>query len=168
MSIISLTFIAFVAVLIIFYFLLPHRFQWIVLLAASVMFYLSGGLKSTAYILVTILTQYLLATVLEHKNVEMAQAFETAENGKQKKQIKKEYSARKKRYVLLSVAINIGILCFLKLANPAIESVNRIFRMQMKSLDILLPMGLSYYTFKSVGYVIDVYRGRIHAQKKYF
>lgn len=168
MSIVSFTFILFVIVLVGLYFLLPHRFQWMILLAASIVFYLSGGLKSVLYILVTIGTQYHLAMALERKNAEMAQKIDAVEDGKQKKQIKKEYSARKKRYVWLSVAINIGILCFLKLVNPAIESANKIFGLQIDSLNILLPIGLSYYTFKSVGYVIDVYRGRIHAQKNIF
>lgn len=59
--------------------------------------------------------------------------------------------------------LNIGILCVLKYTNAAIESINSLFKTQI--MDILVPLGLSYYTFKSVGYIIDVYRGRIKAQK---
>ena len=53
----------------------------------------------------------------------------------------------------------------MKYTNPAIETVNRLFGTSVSTLGILLPIGLSYYTFKSIGYVIDVYRGRISAQR---
>lgn len=169
MSILSLTFIGFVAILVALYFLLPKKFQWVVLLAANAVFYLAGGLRSVCYILVTIVSQYFLALALERENDQMAQKLEKRKlNNKRKQQIKQEYSAKKKRYVLFSLLINLGILCFFKFANPAIESVNQIFGTQTEPLDILVPLGLSYYTFKAVGYVIDVYRGRIKAQRNIF
>lgn len=169
MSILSIQFIGFVVMLVALYFLLPKRFQWIVLLAANVVFYLAGGLRSVCYILVTMVSQYFLALALERENDQMAQKLERKKlNNKRKQQIKQEYSAKKKRYVLFSVLINIGILCFFKFANLAIESVNQIFGIQAETLDILAPLGLSYYTFKAVGYVIDVYRGRVKAQRNIF
>lgn len=169
MSILSLTFIGFVAILVALYFLLPKKFQWVVLLVANAVFYLAGGLRSVCYILITIVSQYFLALALERENDRMTQKLEKRKlNNKRKQQIKQEYSAKKKRYVLFSLLINLGILCFFKFANPAIESVNQIFGTQGESLDILVPLGLSYYTFKAVGYVIDVYRGRVKAQRNIF
>lgn len=165
----SVTFIGFVAVLVGLYFLLPRKCQWMVLLAASMAFYLAGGWRGILFILVTIISQYFLALALERKSDEMAQKL--AEEGlgaKEKKQIKKEYATQKKWYVLLSVLLNIGILIFLKYANLAIGSINQVLDTRIHSLDILIPLGLSYYTFKSVGYVIDVYRGRIKAQRNIF
>lgn len=169
MSIVSLTFIGFTVVLVVLYFLLPKRCQWMVLLTASMLFYLAGGWQGIFFILATISSQYFLALALERKNDELSQKLAVEDlDGKQKKQIKKNYASQKKRYVLLSLLINLGILIFLKYANLAIGSINHAFGTQMDSLDILIPLGLSYYTFKSVGYVIDVYRGRIKAQRNIF
>lgn len=169
MSMISITFIGFVIILVALYFLLPKKCQWAVLLAANTVFYLAGGWREIFFIMVTITSQYVLALLLERKNDEMAERLKPkALGGSQKKQIKREYAAQKKRYVVLSLVINLGILGFFKYANPVIESVNRILGTQAEPLDILTPIGLSYYTFKAIGYVIDVYRGRVKAQRNIF
>lgn len=169
MSIFSVTFIGFMAILVGLYFLLPSKYQWVILLAASMVFYLAGGWHGIFYILVTIISQYLLALTLEHKNDEMAAELALDSlDFKQKKQIKLKYASKKKRYILLSVLINLGILCIFKFSNLAIESLNRFLGTQVGSLGLLAPLGLSYYTFKSIGYVIDVHRGRIKAQRNIF
>lgn len=170
MSIISLTFIGFAAVLVCLYFLLPRKCQWGVLLAASMLFYLSSGWKSIVYILVTIETQYFLALMLERQNDRMREEFaENEADGRQKKDIKKKYAKVKKKYVFFSVLINVGLLCFVKYTNFLIENVNVLLREmqapQLAALNILAPLGISFYTFRSVGYVIDVYRGKVKAEK---
>lgn len=169
MSIFSLEFMVFMTMLVALYFLLPKKCQWVVLLVASMVFYLASGWKGIVFILVTVDTQFFLALALERKNNDMAEELASGElDGKQKKQIKQKYATQKKRYVLLAVLINLGILCFFKFANPLIESLNGIFHLRMDRLDLVVPLGLSYYTFKSIGYVIDVYRGRIKAQRNIF
>ena len=169
MSIISLPFIGFVILLVALYFLLPKKCQWVILLLASTAFYLAGGWKGCFYILVTIVTQYFLALALERKNAEMkAEQSKKGLDGAQKKEIKKRFSRRKKLYVLLSLFINLGILIAIKYTNVTIAEFNRLFGTSAGTVDILVPIGLSYYTFKSIGYVIDVNRGRIPAQKNVF
>lgn len=169
MSVFSVTFIGFMTILVALYFLLPKKFQWVVLLVASTVFYLTSGWQGMIFILTTIISQYLLALILERKNGEMAEELAANQlDNKQRKQLKQRYVSQKKWYVLFSVLINIGILCFFKFANLAIGSVNRFLGTQAEPLNLLVPLGLSYYTFKSVGYVIDVYRGRIKAQRNIF
>lgn len=169
MTLFSIVFILFSIVLVVLYFLLPKRFQWIILLVASMAFYLTNGRKGFIFIIITIISQFFLALALERKNCEMDQKLSAdGLDNKQKKQIKNDYASQKKRYVLFSVLINIGILCFFKFANLSIGLANTFFGTQMVSLNLLVPLGLSYYTFKSVGYVIDVYRGRIKAQQNIF
>lgn len=166
MSIISVKFILFAAGLTAIYFLLPKKCQWVVLLAASAVFYLSGGWEGCCYILVTIVTQYLLALALDRENGRMAGELAAGElDAKQKKAIKRRFAGKKRRYLVLSVIVNLGILCAVKYTDPAIETLNSVFGTGIGRVDILVPMGLSYYTFKSIGYVIDVYRGRIRAQR---
>lgn len=169
MSIISLQFIAFAILAVAMYFLVPKKYQWIVLLFVSVEFYLSAGLNSCLYILVTIVTQYFLALALDRKNAVQTKALsETGLSNAQKKEIKQRYSGKKKTLVLLAVVINLGILIVIKYTNPVIETVNNLFGTGARRVDLLVPMGLSYYTFKSIGYVIDVHRGRIPAQRNIF
>lgn len=166
MSLFSAAFIVFMTILVALYYLLPKKFQWFVLLAASATFYLASGWQGMIFILVTVISQYLLALALERKNAEMAKELASKElDGKQTKQVKQRYAAKKKRYVLFSVLINLGILCFFKFADSAATLIDRIFGMQAGPLEFLVPLGLSYYTFKSIGYVIDVYRGRVKAQR---
>lgn len=173
MSIISLTFILFIIIVICAYFLLPGRFQWIILLIASLAFYVSNGWQSLLYILVTILTQYFLAAALDNKNASMTKEMsEEGIDGRQKKEIKKKYASIKKKYVAASIIINIGLLCYVKYSNFMIDNINAVLRAantsQLNKIDILVPLGISFYTFKSIGYVIDVYRGKVKAERNIF
>lgn len=174
MSIISLTFIAFVILLTIVYFLLPYKFQWLILLVASFAFYIMNGWRSLLYILVTILTQYFLAIALDNKNMEMEKEVLGGGNigGKEKKVIKEKYALVKKKYVVLSVLLNIGLLCYFKYLNFVIDNLNillgRTESSALHRIDILVPLGISFYTLKSIGYVIDVYRGRNRAERNFF
>lgn len=169
MSIISLKFIGFCVLLVAAYFLLPRKCQWVVLLTASALFYLTGGLNGCVYILVTIVSQYLLALGLERKNRQMGKKLaEDSVNARVRKEIKRRFNGRKRVYVVFSLLINLGILAALKYLNPTLETVNQTFGTAFAELDVLVPLGLSYYTFKSTGYVIDVYRDRVPAQKNIF
>lgn len=169
MSIISLPFIGFVILLVGLYFLLPKKCQWVILLLASVVFYLSGGWQGIFYILATIITQYFLALVLERQNAEMKkrQGADGVDSEK-KREIKQQFSKRKHWVVALSVIINLGVLATVKYLGLAVNSFNRLFGTSIGAVDLLVPIGLSYYTFKSIGYVIDVSRGRIQAQRNIF
>lgn len=165
MSIVSLRFVAFAAVLVAVYFMVPKRWQWKVLLVASGIFYALNGIRSILFIAITIVTQYYLGLALERKNVAMAAEIEEKKpDAKQKKEIRGRYASSKKKYVVLSLLINFGLFLFLKYFDKGINKANAWFGLDWKPLGILVPLGLSYYTFKAVGYVIDVYRGRIHAQ----
>lgn len=166
MSIVSFRFIAFVVILIPLYFVLPKKYQRAVLLCASMLFYLTGGIKGCIYITITICSQYMIALILEKRNVRMtAELAETETDPDKKKEIKKRFSASKKRLIFLSVFINLGLLFFLKYIDGTIGKINSLLGTNIKPFGLLVPLGLSYYTFKSIGYVVDVARGRIHAQR---
>lgn len=166
MSILSLQFIGFAALLVLLYFAIPKKFQWLVLLAASAIFYASGGLEGCIYIVITIVSQYFIAIAIDKKNQKISELLkQEGLDSKQKREIKRAQSRPKKWLIALSVFINLGLLFFLKRVDAAIVSINGILGTTMKPLDLLIPIGLSYYTFKSIGYVIDVHRGRIPAQR---
>ncbi|WP_395377338.1 MBOAT family O-acyltransferase [Marinicella sp. W31] len=84
----------------------------------------------------------------------------------------KIYDARNpKKYLIISLWVNLGILGFFKYANLLISSTNQVldtggFDYNLQALDILLPVGISFYTFQSLSYTIDVYRKNLQPRKK--
>lgn len=159
----------FTAGVVLLYFTFPKKWQWAVLLVASAAFYLAGGWKGFFYILVTICSQYMIALALEEKNIRMAaEMLQEGLTSNQKKEIKRNFARPKRWLIFLSVFINLGLLFFLKYIDLAIGSVNSLLGTSVRTMNLLIPLGLSYYTFKSIGYVIDVGRGRVHAQRNIF
>jgi len=67
--------------------------------------------------------------------------------------------------LLSSIVVNLGLLSFFKYADFLIENVNHLFGTSVATLDLPLPIGLSFYTFQTMSYAIDVYRGRVKAQR---
>ena len=88
-------------------------------------------------------------------------------------QEKKDYKARAKKkkrgWFLAALLLNFGILAVLKYTNCAIVNINALPALfgggQLQLVDLLLPMGISFYTFQTVSYVIDVYRGKYPPQE---
>ena len=160
MSFISIKFLLFLLVIVFLYYLTPKKYQWITLLAASYCFYLFGGITPLIFIISTTTTIYLLARWLQ--KIDDASTKETRKIAKKKK----------KRVLLLGVLINFGILFMLKYYNFAASQINDMFdlfgfRKDAPLMNLVLPMGISFYTFQAVGYLIDVYRKKYPAEKNY-
>ncbi len=82
------------------------------------------------------------------------------------------YPKNKKVFLIMSLVINIGILFFFKYSNFFIDNLNIIFSIfnvnLANHLDILLPVGISFYTFQALSYTMDIYRGDVKEEKKAF
>lgn len=172
----SFQFLAFLAGVFLLYYLIPKRFQWILLLAANIVFYACAGLSGLLFMGITIVTAY-AATMGLSAIQENAERYGNAQKGIWSKEERKCYKAQVKkkkwRLLLLCLCINLGILGILKYTNFAIANVNGIAetvcgRRPLHYVDFVLPMGISFYTFQTLGYVIDVYRGKAEAQKNFF
>ncbi len=171
MLLVSYEFLLFFAVLAVAYYLIPGRYQWLLLLGASLLFYLSGGWKTIFFILTTILVTWLLALKLRALQKETKAYIK--EHGLGREEKKAYRAARKKvswRFLLLGLSIDVGILAVLKYTNFAIDNVNGLLHVMgsgvsLSPVDWLLPLGISYYTFQSVGYLIDVYRGKYEPER---
>ena len=81
---------------------------------------------------------------------------------------KSETKSRKKLFLIIAVALNLGTLAVFKYTGMLIASVNSLMRLSIPSPEIVLPIGISFYTFQALSYVIDVYRGEVGVQKNYF
>ena len=143
----SFAFAVFLPIVFLAYWCLPHRFRWVLLLIASYYFYMSWNAKYVVLILFTTAISYGAARLLEN-----------------------EKSERKRKLYLAGTAVLcLSVLFFFKYFNFFSESVAaflRVFAIEMNpvTLQLLLPVGISFYTFQTLSYVIDVYKGEVPAE----
>ena len=131
------------------YFALPHRFRWILLLIASYYFYMSWNPELVVLISGVTLETYFAARLLSNP----------------------ARSNRTRKWILaVGVTVPLLVLFFFKYFNFFSEAVTQALALvsipvHSRALDIILPVGISFYTFQSLAYVIDVYRGDIEVQR---
>ena len=168
MSFVSFGFLAFLAALIVLYYIVPKRGQWMLLLAGSVFFYAFAGWKALIFIAVTALSTW-LAGILIGRRAAVREAYLKEHGGELDRDAKKAYKARikKQTYLIMSLCLtlNLGILAVIKYTDFGISIVNGIFRTNIGYFRFALPLGLSFYIFQSMGYIIDVYRGKYAPEK---
>ena len=169
----SLRFLVFLFAVIVVYYLVPKKHQWFVLLVASYGFYLSSGVAPVLYILFTTLFSYgagLRMQKIRDDFQARADALGETATKEQKRELKKEASKKVHRVQVITVLVNLGILAYVKYLNDFIGGFNTLLTLfrwdaSMPYVNVIVPLGLSYYTFNSVGYLIDVGRGKYAAEK---
>lgn len=164
MSLISFKFLLFCLVLLICYFLLPKKVQWFVLLIFSLIFYAFAGVENSIYILITSFSSWLSAIWIEKTSQKTKNYLKDKKDitDDEKKIIKARSKGRKKLILIGTLLLNFGILCVFKYSNFAIEQFNSIIALigkgnKINSLSLIVPLGISFYTFQTMGYLIDVY-----------
>lgn len=150
MSLVSNAFLLFVLAALIVYYLVPGRFQWIVLLVFSYIYYASGNAKYVFFIVYSTLVVYAFARLIDH--------------------LQKKGAAPKamKIAVITGLICNLGMLAAVKYAGPVAASFNQWFSLKIPELEILFPLGISFYTFQSSGYLLDVYWRKTKAETNPF
>ncbi len=147
----SMLFLTFLLIVFTLYWSIPIKSRWVVLLVSSYYFYMSWNAKYVVLILITTVISYICARLLE-----------------------KAMTPRiKKIYIAITLLIGFGILFVFKYFNFFMQTLDNVlsqFSIQLHpvTLQLLLPVGISFYTFQTVSYVIDVYRGKIDAEKNFF
>jgi len=174
MSVISGTFIALMVGVLIVYYLFPQKHRWMVLLAASMVFYLAAGAGSLVYMLITSVTVY-AATMFMQRISDQQKAYFKANkiSREEKSAIKKQNRRKRKTCLIAALAVNLGLLCLFKYYHFALEQFNIVagwFGGQgvRDTFRLIVPLGISFYTFQSVGYLADVYGENCRAQTNYF
>lgn len=156
------------------YFLFPLKKQkWVVLLAASYVFYLFAGYKYVAFILFTTISTYLIALWIEKITTSSKAVIKQNKadwSREQKKKYKDKIKTRKRLVMALCLVLNFGILAFLKYYNFFAGSLNDVMGsfgigFSAPTLSLFLPLGISFYTFQSMGYIVDVYREKTPAER---
>lgn len=175
MRITSMSFVLFAAALVVLYYLIPKKWQWIMLLCASLGFYLAGGVRFAAYIFITAASTY-AATFAMGRISQKQKAYFAANRDTltkaDKSEIKKNNNRKKKGLMIAVLVLNFGILCVFKYFHFALEQFNRIFSLfgdfQLKdTFPLLVPLGISFYTFQTMGYLVDVYWGKVEPERNF-
>ena len=171
MSFTSITFWIALVVLTAVYYLVPKKFQRWVLLAGSLLFYLYTGWKPM--LLIVGVATFVFSMALYFGRVNAHYETLIAENRDQKRQLNAECTQKKKKWLALSLVICFGILFVLKYYHVFESAANALSAWipasrSLVGKSIILPLGLSYYTFQAVGYLIDVYRGKYGPETNYF
>nr|WP_316612964.1 MBOAT family O-acyltransferase [uncultured Ruminococcus sp.] len=173
----TLNFICFVFVTMLVYFLFPaKKYKWTVLLAASMFFYAVAGYKYAFFILFTTLSTYLIALWISHVSAYSKKLLKEKKkewDKDQKKKYKNKIKIQKRLIMTLALVINFGILAFLKYYGFFAGSLNDMLgsfgvSFSIPTLKLFLPLGISFYTFQSMGYIVDVYREKTDAQRNPF
>ena len=142
----SITFLVyFLPVFLLLYHLSPHKYKNAVLLLASIYFYAWGGPTFIFVILGTTFLDFFLVNAMHNQKTQAA----------------------KRKFLVLSLSLNLGLLFYFKYCNFFIDNINTLFGADIHWIKIALPIGISFYTFESLTYVIDVYRG-VHKPLKNF
>ncbi|WP_066894104.1 MBOAT family O-acyltransferase [Clostridium nigeriense] len=141
----SLAFIfVFLPIVLVFYHISPFKYKNIILLGFSVLFYTLGEPKYILLIIISMMINYILSILMYNNR-----------NDKEKKNM-----------ILFTIVLfNIGILIFFKYYSFLIDNINIIFNSNLRVKEISLPLGISFYTFQLISYIVDVYRGKIIPQR---
>lgn len=127
------------------YFLAPKKFRNLILFLASLVFYAWG---EPVYVVLMI-----FSTVVDFIHGKLVDS-----------NLKKGNRGRAKYFVIESMIINLALLGFFKYADFLIENINAIFNTNIGMLNLALPIGISFYTFQTMSYTIDIYRGEAKVQ----
>ncbi len=168
MNFISLLFLAFLAVVIILYFLVPKKYRFLVLLVSSIAFYAYAGWQHLLYLLGVIAVTYLGGLLLsDHRENEKEYLLlHKEEMTKEEKKCFRKKSARKGNVIcVFFVIILLLVLIVVKYFNSVVSLLRNSNPDIPSSLKIILPLGLSFFLFQGIGYVIDCHRGTIKAER---
>ncbi len=173
MAFTSVQFVVFLILAATLYFLTPKRYRWVTLLIVNYIFYFYAGVGYFLYLLATTVTIFLGGLKLGNmsaKNKADFAAIKGTLDKEQKKAWKANFTKRKRAVLIPTMLFNLGILAVLKYSGFVGSNLNALFGrfsigLEMPVYSFLLPLGISFYTFQSVGYLIDVYREKYEPER---
>lgn len=138
----SITFLFFfLPVVLSIYYIVPRKFKNLVLLVASLFFYFYGEPIYVFLMIFSIISTYIFGLLID------------------------KYKKYSKVFLAISICISVGILVYFKYTNFIIQNINLWLKNKIDFIYVILPIGISFYTFQMISYNIDVYRGQAKVQK---
>lgn len=143
MAYISYSFFAFVFLVVLIYFCLPLKMRPYVLLASSIVFYAFSGYKNLIFMLALISITYLFGYILTKVN------------------------KHRKLILILYITLIVSTLILIKFSNYILRITSKIFALQNTTLNLLVPLGISFFTLQGISYVVDIYHKKYGCQKSF-
>lgn len=168
MQLYSLQFLGFVVVALAAYYLVGRyvkRGQWVVLLVASLGFYLAAGWQNLFFIFLTSLSTWGVGLAFGKLDAACDAQRKQLKDRAEKKAVKQRFKHRKWLVLLGVMIVNFGVLGYIKYWNTLLGFVGA--GDGVLASHLLLPLGISFYTFQSIGYTIDCYNGKTPPEKNY-
>lgn len=173
MTFVELNFLIFIAVTALIFYICPVKFRWLVLLASSLVFYGIAGVKYFPFIFVTSFSVFLAGRGMGRIYENMDKTIAEGEYDRKEKKALKDAAKKKcKKILVLLLILNVGILAVIKFTRFAVGPLNSLFGLlgvdtHFNAAWIIVPLGISYYTFSSLSYLLDVYWKRVDYEKNY-
>lgn len=173
MSFVSFSFILLFGVFTVLYFVLPHKCQWPMLLIFSYAFYWFAAEKLPIYMVVTTVVTFFSAFLIDSINCKsdnyIKENKETISR-QEKKELKNKAKKKGRTILVVALILNFGMLAVFKYSDFVVGNITGLLahfgiETGYTGFNLLLPLGISFYTFQSTGYIIDVYRGKVKAEK---
>lgn len=137
----------FLPIMLLIYFIVPNKFKNAVMIVASLIFFAWGEIRYIFIMLLLAVMDYICGKKIN-------------KYGEDKK--------KKRIYLFIDIGVNLLILFFFKYADFIITNINNITNLNIPLLNIPLPIGVSFNTFQSLSYIIDVYRGTVKCEKSFY
>ena len=140
----SITFLFyFLPILLIIYFIVPKKFKNLVLFIFSLFFYFYGEPKYGFLLLLSCIINYIMGNLID------------------------KYRKRAKVFLIIALMYNIGQLIYFKYLDFFIENINNIFNTNIGFMYIVMPIGISFFTFQTISYVVDIYNKKVESSKSF-
>lgn len=149
------------------YFLVPKTLKNTVLLFSSLFFYGYGEPKFLLFMIVSIIQGYVFGRLLGMRKDMAKSSNSSITNRKSSDSTSTNNDLLNRILMISSVIISLAMLCYCKYMNFFIENFNELTGLSIAMLNIALPIGISFYTFQNISYVVDVYSGRVRCQKNF-
>lgn len=171
MSFLTISFVIFVVVLLTAYYTVLKNKQWLLLLCGSLVFYCYASPYYLIFVLISIGSAYAAGCALSRIDSAIDNLDGLSKD--EKKQLKKKAESRKKVVLALTLIFNVGILVVLKYTGFFMENIVALInafggKISVPRINLILPLGISYYTFMTVGYLCDVYWGITKAETNFY
>ena len=155
MSLIEMRFFIFAAVVVLLYYILPKKIQWLVLLAASAAFYLTYGWEMLPFLLASAAIAYFAGRKIE----QFQAAFHKDVAG---------YKKKSRPVLLTAVALLVALLLYAKAGKAVIAAITQLLHaQQLSAFPVIVALGVSYYTFSLIAYLMDIYRRQDTAEHNF-
>ncbi len=167
-GIVSLAFLLFLAVTVLLYYAAPKHCQWLVLLLASIVFYMLSGVSYLIFLVFSSLVGFIAAKKMSLTHERYKKKLATITDASCIKTHKKQLKKENKHWLFTALFGTLFVMLVIKYTAFFAESVNTWFAVNIPLVSFVMPLGLSFYTLILLAYLIDVYRGKYAAENNFF